>query len=131
MIITSLGAQKVSESFERTLKHEDGRALRLIVSKPMKTEDGNGDWECDYKIEGWGDSKVRKAAGGDQIQAIMLALTYLSTTLYFSDEYKEGRLTWEGGMSPSDLGLPIADSVKADVECLRAKVDSLHSGLGA
>lgn len=121
----------MSESFERTLKHEDGRELRLIVSKPTKTEDRNGDWQCDYKIEGLGDSKVRKAVGGDQIQAIVLALTYLSTTLYFSDEYNEGKLIWEGGMSPSDLGLPIADSVKADVERLRAKIDFLHSASGA
>ena len=82
-------------------------------------------------IKGLGDSRIRKAVGGDQIQAIMLALTYLSTTLYFLNEYEEGKLIWEGGMSPSDLGLPIADSVKADVERLRAKVGSLRSTSGA
>lgn len=115
----------MSESFERTLKHLDGHEIRLIVSNPTKAEDGEGDWQCNYKIEGMGDCKIRKAVGGDQIQAIILALTYLSTTLYFSHEYNEGKLTWEGGMSPSDLGLPVADSVKADVERLREKVDSL------
>lgn len=117
----------MSEHFERVLKHEDGREVRLIVGKPIRTENGNGDWQCDYKIEGLGTAKVRRAVGGDQIQSIMLALTYISTTLHFSEEYKEGRLTWEGGVSPSDLGLPIAQSVKALVERLRAKVDFLHS----
>lgn len=117
----------MSESFERILKHKDGRELRLVVGKPTETDDRNGDWQCDYRIEDLGNSKTRKAVGVDQIQAIMLALTYLSTTLYFSDDYKEGKLSWEGGMSPSDLGLPVADNVRADVQCLRERVDRMHS----
>lgn len=121
----------MSEIFERTLKHADGRELRLIVSQPTKTEDGNEDWRCEYKIEGLGNTRVRQATGVDQIQAIMLALTYLSTTLYFSEDYKVGKLVWEGGMTPSDLGLPVADSVKAEVERLRAEVDSLLNASGA
>jgi hypothetical protein len=114
----------MSDNFERILKHKDGYELRLIVGKPIPTDDGNQDWQCDYKIEGLGNAKVRQAVGVDPIQAIMLALTYLSTTLYFSDEYKDGKLSWLGG---SDLGLPIAEIVQADVERLRAKVDSLHN----
>lgn len=123
----------VLEGFERTFAHADGRFVRLVVGIPKKTDEAHGDWRCDYKIEGLGDSKVRTAMGIDAIQSITLALTYISTTLYFSDDYARGQLTWEGGMSPSDLGLPVAETVNADVQLRRNKVDSMHGdqkGLG-
>ncbi|CAN0455316.1 unnamed protein product, partial [Ectocarpus fasciculatus] len=95
------------------------REVRLFVGAPVRAEDAHEDWHCDYKIDGLGSAKVRRAVGVDPIQAITLALTYLSTTLYFSDDYKEGKLSWDNGMTPADLGLPIADNVSADVHRLR------------
>ncbi|MHB8530524.1 MAG: DUF6968 family protein [Caulobacteraceae bacterium] len=59
---------------------------------------------------GLGDGKDRKAFGIDSIQALMLALTQVSTNLYTSEDYERGDLVWEGGL-PGDLGLPTAAAV--------------------
>lgn len=90
----------------------DGRSIELVVGQPEP--DGN-DWCCAVRVDG----KASKAMGVDPIQAILLALTIAATRLYCSDEYPRGELTWMGG---ADLGLPIADSIRVDVEAARVEV---------
>lgn len=114
----------MSEAFQRIIKHSDGHELRIMIDAPVRADE-NGDWRCDYTIDGLDGSKIRTAIGIDPIQALTLALTYISTSLYFSDEYAKGKLSWEGGMSRSDLGLPVAEIARPDVQQLRDKVDAL------
>jgi hypothetical protein len=96
---------------ERVFQRTDGRPLKVNVGIPEKTTDMTDEWSCSYQIDGMGDAKVRKAYGVDGIQAFILALTYISTTLYTSLDYRKGQIFWDGGTS-GDLGLPTAAAVR-------------------
>lgn len=87
-----------------------GCAVTGRVGIPVKSATEADEWSCAYQIEGLGDGRVRKAYGVDAIQAMMLALIYVSTALYTSEEYQAGELSWENG-NPGDLGLPKAEAV--------------------
>lgn len=100
------------EKFVRTLTKKDGLKVEVIVSAPVQDTENNGDWQCTYQIVGLGDSKIRFCYGVDAIQAIYLALKYVATTLYMSDEYERGDLMWGGNY---DLGLPTAETIREDI----------------
>jgi hypothetical protein len=95
---------------ERVFQGTGGRSITVKVSVPVRTPDVADEWSCTYQIEGLESGKVRKSFGIDAIQAFFLALTYVSTSLYTSEEYERGELVWEGGLA-GDLGLPIAAAV--------------------
>ena len=104
------------EHFVRTLLGKDGQKIDVSISTPIREDGANGDWQCTYRIAGLGASKEKIAMGADGIQAFVLALTYLATALYLSDEFERGELTWQGGMTASDLGFPVTDSIREEVE---------------
>jgi hypothetical protein len=95
---------------ERVFSGTGGCLVNVKVAVPTKTPDVADEWTCEYQIDGLGDGKTRKAFGVDGIQALLLALTYVSTKLYTSPDYESGELAWDGGL-PGDLGLPTAASV--------------------
>jgi uncharacterized protein DUF6968 len=105
----------------------NGTRIRINVSNVIK-DDSSGDWKCEYWIEGLGSTGKKVSYGIDPIQAIYLALTYLSTKLYCSDEFKLGLITWGGGENEFDLGLPIARTIQEDV---RGRIHSLGRGTPA
>jgi hypothetical protein len=98
-------------NLERILLGPEGRPVKVSVSPPVKLDTPDDHWRCSYTIEGIGDGKRREAFGVDGIQALLLALTQVSTTLYTSPEYMSGHLVWKNGKG-SDLGLPIAIAVR-------------------
>lgn len=109
---------------KRTFKRFNGSDVVIYIESPVQ-EDGKGDWICKYRIDGIGDSSERNAIGVDGIQAMILALTYISTSLYYSHDYTQGRLTWLGGMSAGDLGLPVAEGVRDEISIRIDKVGEL------
>jgi hypothetical protein len=118
---SKLGIPKVTD-FIRTLNHKDGRLVEVTIYCPIRQDGANGDWQCAYQITGIGDGKPKKSMGADGIQAFFLALTYVATALYFSDEYENGQLTWDGGMTAADLGFPVTESVREDVQAKKVRV---------
>ena len=102
--------------FERRFDVGSGRSVKAIIYPPSCTVP-NGDWSCEYQVIGLDSEGLKTSYGVDGIQAFILALTYISTTLYFSDEFQSGMLTWLGSR---DLGLPIAENVREDVEAIRS-----------
>ncbi|WP_337187509.1 hypothetical protein [Phenylobacterium sp.] len=75
--------------------------VRLFAPEELK--DGPG-WRCRYEI-GEPISHDQDIYGEWSLQALMLALKGLSSDLYGSDEYKEGRLGIEGQFG-GYLGIP-------------------------
>ena len=111
--------------FSRRLTRRDGKAVQVLVSYPVQSKGPSGDWECRYQILGMGNDKAKVSVGTDSIQAIYLALQYIATTLYSSEEYERGELWWEGGVTPADLGLPVVDTVREDVERKKVQVSDI------
>ena len=87
-----------------------------IITRRFELDDGHFDvhlWapiapkddyaRCYFQIAGWGNGKLRYSGGIDGVQALTSALTTISSLLYASTAWKEGRLTWEG---LRNLGLP-------------------------
>ncbi|MGI8840982.1 MAG: DUF6968 family protein [Caulobacteraceae bacterium] len=111
--------------FVRKLNHKCGRSVEVTISPPIRQAGASGDWECTYQITGLGSAKAKIAMGVDGIQAVFLAMTYVATALYFSDEYENGELTWDGGMTVVDLGFPVTESVREDVEAKKVKVTEI------
>lgn len=112
----------MAQEYIRRFTGRDGQTVELIVLPPVPDAD---DWRCVYRINGLDTPGPKAAMGADAIQAITLALTYAATTLYYSQAYEKGELTWEGGATLSDLGLPVAESVRDDVEVKKIRVDQL------
>jgi len=96
----------------RNLIGPKSRDFTIHVSDPVTYEQ---DWVCEYWTDGWGTGLKRRAFGVDPIQAVILALTYLATNLYASDDFKRGEITWGHGQDRFDLGLPVADTIRRDV----------------
>jgi len=95
----------------RTLEYvvEDGTAIPVPVSlyAPEKNEN---DWGCRYTI-GWPNGiESRTAYGIDSVQALVLTLQSIGTSLYFSDYHKSGRLKWG---DPNDgYGFPVPKNAR-------------------
>jgi hypothetical protein len=112
------------QDFVRKLTHRDGREVEVFVGIPIQ-EGPNGDWKCSYRICGIGSPRLKISMGGDGIQAFLLALIYVATTLYCSEEFENGELTWDGGMTISDLGFPVADTIREEIEAKKARVEQI------
>lgn len=102
----------MNNTLTRVLNKADGGQIKIHVGVPVQDAAGGGDWACLYRIEGLGHGDLRTSMGIDPIQAIFLAMIYVSTSLYCSAEYKRGEITWDGGMFDGDLGLPVSDSIR-------------------
>ena len=77
-------------------------SVPVLVYAPEKNDK---DWGCRYTI-GWPNGvEARTAYGIDGVQALVLTLQSIGTSLYFSDYHKSGRLKWG---DPNDgYGFPV------------------------
>ncbi len=112
----------MAQEYIRRFTGREGQVVELIVQPPEPNAD---DWQCVYRVIGLGTLEPTKVMGADAIQAFTLALTFASTALYFSEEYEKGELAWEGGISIADLGLPVAEIVRDEVEAKKLRVAPL------
>jgi hypothetical protein len=85
---------------ERLLRFEDPssspKTVRVLVGKPVKS--GETEYLCETQILGLGDDKARPIYGIDSMQALQLALRFISEML---DHYR-ANLTWLGSR---DIGI--------------------------
>lgn len=104
---------------------EEGK-VTIIVGAPFCVDKEMEEFWCHYQILGIGGEKIKRAIGADTMQALFIALYNASTDLYFSKEYREGKLRWGGGRTFADLGLPVSDGMWDDVKEAKSYVDLLH-----
>jgi len=71
-----------------------------------------------------GDDFLSRTGGVDAIQALEFAFVYIGSTLYYSEEAKAGKLTWDYGRIDGDLGFPLMEVAKKDV--LPEKVNHIY-----
>ena len=91
---------------ERVFKRADGREVRVEVGRPRKK--ANGEWVCEFRVLGVGNSKVYSPPGGDSLGALQSALMMMSAQV---DSYnQEHRLTL--------MGSPYLAMPRFDVEAM-------------
>ena len=98
----------------RELRLSRRTKVTVEIGKPRKFR-GSPDYFCPIRIRGMGDDFLSRTGGVDAIQALEFALVYLGSKLYYSDEAKAGKLTWDYGEVDGDLGLPLMEVAKKDV----------------
>ena len=98
---------------QRNISLEGGRQVIVRVGAPITNEDGEylygESCYCLYQISGIGTEIIRKAWGVDGFQAIQMALLRIGSDLYASDEARSGKLSWDAGNVPGDLGFPVPE----------------------
>ena len=107
MQLTDIGQLCASRTLTLTknnLMHE----VKITIGNPQKFSDGN-DFYCAFQITGIGDEKVNWSGGIDAVQALLVALEAIGILLTNSEEYKQGKLSWEGS-TDGILGFPHHDS---------------------
>ncbi|NIJ20939.1 hypothetical protein FHS95_002631 [Sphingomonas naasensis] len=101
----------------------------IAIGAPFPVDEANEEFWCHYQIVGFGKGRIKKGIGIDALQALCIALYNASNDLYFSDEYREGKLKWEGGITIADLGLPVSDGMLENVREIRSQIEaSRHRG---
>lgn len=100
-------------TFTRNFFGQNGEIVELVVWPP---ELDGSDWRCKFAISGIASASPSYAMGADAIQSLLLALVSASSTLYYSQEYAQGNIRWDGGDTVFDLGLPVSDVVRTDIE---------------
>ena len=103
---------------------ETGKVV-IVIGAPFAVGDKNNEFWCPYQITGMGREKVKRAVGVDALQALTLTLYKISTDLFYSDEFQEGRLLWEDGSRVIDLALPILEIMREDVKRFQAQIETL------
>ena len=98
---------------ERQLYLDDEASVGVRIGMPITDESDHPMSGCPYQIDGIGSGKVRFAYGEDRVQALWLALQMVGADLYFSDEYKAGRLKAFPESHPcDDLHFPVPKGVE-------------------
>jgi hypothetical protein len=91
----------------RTLELAGARPGTVTVGVKRPVPDGDN-YRCEHLILGLGDDQIRYAMGIDGLQAFLLTLQVIGTTLYTSPEYKRGELRFLGRRN---LGFPVPDII--------------------
>ena len=86
------------------IRNNDGEVSGEVELRILMPIEAGDDFSCRYEIHWQGRVKISDVLGVDAVQALLLALQRLASEMYFSDEYKTGRLEWMGG---NNLGLPL------------------------
>jgi hypothetical protein len=94
----------------RELTLDGNQKVEVLIGKPEPRPDGI-DWYCPYQTIGRESGKVFYGIGVDTVQALILALSMVGAELYCSEEYREGRLTWDCGRN-CDLGFPVPHGIR-------------------
>lgn len=87
----------------RKLQHLD--TTFDVVIGPLEQDASTGNFWCEWAVE-LGHGRSGKTLGIDEIQAILLAAQTIRLTVEGTAEFQDGNIVWEGGLNPSDLGLP-------------------------
>jgi hypothetical protein len=95
---------------ERALCFGD-QIVKVTIYNPYLHEDYDEEYWCEYEIS-QPISRSSYTIGGDATQALILALQKAGVDLYASEYYKNGLLTWSGGMVPGDLGFPVPSGLQ-------------------
>jgi hypothetical protein len=80
---------------------DSDKIVEVRLGRPTRA--GRKDWICGFQIIGLNDDRIRRAAGADALQALVLALKGIRHTL----ENCGHSLTWIGG-EHGDHGVPRA-----------------------
>jgi hypothetical protein len=99
------------------------KKVTVEIGKPRKFR-GSPDYFCPFRIRGIGDDFLSRTGGIDAIQALELVMTHIGSLLYYSEEAKAGKLTWDAGRVDGDLGFPLMEVAKKDV--LPEKVNHIY-----
>jgi len=110
---------------KRELDLIDWGKILVALGEPFEADEKGEEFWCQYQIIGIGSGRGKKAMGGDSLQALCLMLYSISNELYASEEFKSGKLKWEGGMRASDLGTPISEAMAVSIGNDQRKVDLL------
>ena len=86
------------------------RIVKVTIYNPYLHDHHDEEFWCEYEIS-QPISKSSYAIGGDSAQALILAMQKVGVDLYASENYKNGLLTWPGGMVAGDLGFPVPRNV--------------------
>ena len=99
---------------ERRLYLDDRENVWVRIGAPLTSDEADSPVSgCPYQIDGIGSGKVRFAFGEDRVQALWLVLQMIGADLYFSEEYKAGRLKAFPDSQPhDDLHFPVPEGVK-------------------
>ncbi len=100
----------------RTYQLDEKDSVEIRVWPPRRDPEYSETWMCEYQIVGIGTGKKRRSGGVDPIQSLYLGLIHISTALYCSQEYKDGRLTLCGATTKFDLALPVLESIREEVD---------------
>ena len=94
----NLAADRVIAERRLTFKDQSSnpKDVRVVLGGPTHSTDKQ-EYSCDVQIVGLGDAKVRRIFGVDSMQALQLALKFISEML---NRYR-GSLTWLGN---DDIG---------------------------
>ena len=96
---------------KRELEYVTETGTALPVPVLLYAPENNGkDWGCRYTI-GWPNGvEARTGYGIDAVQALVLTLQSIGTSLYSSDYHKSGRLKWG---DPNDgYGFPVPKNAR-------------------
>jgi hypothetical protein len=107
----------------RELRLSSRKKVTVEIGKPRKFR-GSPDYFCPFRIRGMGDDFLSHRGGVDAIHALEFALVHIGSLLYYSDEAKARKLTWDYGEVDGDLGLPLMETAKRDV--LPEKVSHIY-----
>lgn len=108
----------------RALDLDNEGKTTIAIGAPFPVDESNEEFWCHYQIVGIGKERIKKGIGIDALQALCMALYNASNDLYFSDEYRDGKLTWEGGMTIADLGFPVSDGMLENVREIKSQVEA-------
>lgn len=85
----------------RVFQLAGGGEVTLSFGAPIQL---GGDFACMFVVEGLGSGAVQRAFGKDELECFLYAIQKASQLLFASEEYRSGRLTWNGQRS---LGFPV------------------------
>lgn len=106
----------------RVLRLSGRNKVSVEIGKPRKFRGSSG-YFCPFRIRGMGDDYLSRSGGEDAVQALELALVQIGSLLYYSEEAKTGKLTWDAG-TEGDLGFPLIEVAEKDV--LPEKIDHIY-----
>ena len=92
----------------RTLKLDENKEVHVDLFEPVLEPDQ--DYTCRYTVSGLAKPLSGSGMGIDAIQALFITLQLIGNRLYSMEEFKSGRLTWEGSINGRDLGFPTSNT---------------------
>ena len=95
----------------RELKYEAETGVSISVPiSILPPKQNDMDWGCQYSI-GWPNGvELKTVYGIDSMQALVLAIQSIGSSLYASDYHKTGRLKWE--KPRYGYGFPVSNIIR-------------------